>query len=172
MKRMKKEGTTDKHTVLEVVRLKQMVLERPVKYQTKLTNAALGKEIAIAEIGDEAQEVVLLMVLNNQNEINAIHRIALGGVSNSFVSPREVFASALLNNGARILLAHNHPGGSLQPSPADIAITKKLQYLGFIMGIDLVDHFIVSGTEGISLRQLGVFEGAKALKEEELAAFK
>lgn len=144
-------------TIMEVVKVKQEVEQRPIKYQTRLNTAKAGIELVVDEIGDEAQEVVLLIVLNNMNEINAIHRLSKGGLSQSMIYPREVFQLALMNNGKRILLAHNHPGGNLSPSPVDITITQQIKKAGELLTVDLVDHYIVSGKKGISLRSLGIF---------------
>ena len=56
-----------------------------------------------------------------------------------------MFARALLNNAAAVILAHNHPGGSLEPSPHDLAVTDQLKKAGDILDIRLLDHIIVGG---------------------------
>ncbi|MDV7748262.1 JAB domain-containing protein, partial [Enterococcus faecium] len=93
--------------------LQQNLIERPIEYQVRISSTKLAAQIGMAEIGDEAQEVFLLVVLNTQNEINAIHRVFQGSLNSSVAQPREIFRSALLNNGAKIMLYHNHPSGNL-----------------------------------------------------------
>ncbi|WP_034536351.1 hypothetical protein [Carnobacterium inhibens] len=64
-----------KNNITEIVKVRQVVMKRPIEYQVKITSTRLAAQIGIAEIGDEAQEVLLLVVLDFQNGINAIHRV-------------------------------------------------------------------------------------------------
>lgn len=116
----KTQNITEKYKVIEIVKVKQVVMERPGEYKVKITSTKTAAQIGMTEIGDEAQEVLLLVVLNSQNEINAIHRVIQGSLNSSVAHPRDIFRSALLNNGARIFLFHNnHPSGKLESSQAD-----------------------------------------------------
>ena len=99
-------------TILEVVRVRQEVQERPIEYRTGMISSTYAGNFGIREIGDEASEVVLVVVLNTKNEINAIHRTFAGSLNTSVAHPREIFRTAILNNGARIMLYHNHPSGN------------------------------------------------------------
>lgn len=128
-------------------------MERPVKYQVKITSTYLAAQIGVTEIGDEAHEVVLLVVLDSQNRINAIHRVFQGGLNSSIAYPREIFQSSLLNNGAKILLFHNHPSGNLDPSQSDLLFTDKVVEAGNILGIELLDHIVVSGCRWYSFKE-------------------
>ncbi|MCR2397482.1 hypothetical protein NSP33_24575, partial [Salmonella enterica] len=85
-------------------------------YETTITSSVLAKQLGIKEIGDEAQEVLLVVALSTKNQINAIHRVFTGSINQSVAHPREIFRSALLNNAARILIYHNHPSGDVLPS--------------------------------------------------------
>lgn len=98
--------------VTEIVRVKQIVMERPIQYQDTIASTHEAGRFGATEIGDEAQEVVLVVILDTKNKINAIHRVFTGSLNTSVAHPREIFRSALLNNGARILVYHNHPSGN------------------------------------------------------------
>lgn len=74
-------------TILEVVRVKQEVMERPVEYRTGMISSSYAGNFGIREIGDEASEVVLVVVLNMKNEINAIHRVFTGSLNTSISPP-------------------------------------------------------------------------------------
>ena len=100
---------TEQETITEIVRVKQVVMERPVAYAEGMTSTERAGRLGMNEIGDEAQEVVLILILNTKNQINAIHRVFTGSLNTSVAHPREIFRSAILNNGARIILYHNHP---------------------------------------------------------------
>ena len=142
--------------VTEIVRVKQIVMERPIQYQDTIASTQEAGRFGVSEIGDEAQEVVLVVILNTKNKINAIHRVFTGSLNTSVAHPREIFRSALLNNGARILVYHNHPSGNTEPSEADLIFTKRMEEAGNMLGIDLLDHIIVSGKEWLSLREYGL----------------
>lgn len=143
-------------TMLEVVRVKQEVQERPIEYRTGMISSSYAGNFGIREIGDEASEVVLVVVLNTKNEINAIHRTFSGSLNTSVAHPREIFRTAILNNGARIMLYHNHPSGNTDPSEADFKFTRRVIDCGEMLGIEVVDHIIVTGTEYFSMRENGL----------------
>lgn len=143
-------------TILEVVRVKQEVMERPVEYRTGMISSSYAGNFGIREIGDEASEVVLVVVLNMKNEINAIHRVFTGSLNTSVAHPREIFRTAIINNGARIMLFHNHPSGDTEPSEADFAFTRRVVDCGDMLGIEVIDHIIIADNEYLSLREQGL----------------
>ena len=143
-------------TILEVVRVKQEVMERPVEYRTGMVSSSYAGNFGIKEIGDEASEVVLVVVLNMKNEINAIHRVFTGSLNTSVAHPREIFRTAIINNGAKIMLFHNHPSGDTEPSEADFAFTRRVVDCGDMLGIEVIDHIIIVDNEYLSLREQGV----------------
>lgn len=147
---------TEQETITEIVRVKQVVMERPVAYAEGMTSTERAGRLGMNEIGDEAQEVVLILILNTKNQINAIHRVFTGSLNASVAHPREIFRSAILNNGARIILYHNHPSSDLTPSEADLNFTRRMKEAGNVLGIELLDHFIVSETKWLSFKEMGL----------------
>lgn len=100
-----------------------------------------------------AEEHFVSFFLNCRNEITGYTIVSHGTVSASLVHPREVFKAAVLANSHGIIVAHNHPGGSLTASPEDIETTETLIAAGKIMGISVIDHIIVSSNGLSSLRE-------------------
>ena len=147
---------TEQETITEIVSVKQVVIERPVAYAEGMTSTERAGRLGMNEIGDEAQEVVLILILNTKNQINAIHRVFTGRLNTSVAHPREIFRSAILNNGARIILYHNHPSSDLTPSEADLNFTRRMMEAGEVLGIELLDHFIVSETKWLSFKEMGL----------------
>lgn len=88
------------------------------------------------------QEHFLCMFLDNQNQIIAVETMYVGTVNKSLVSTREVFIEALKKEAVRIVIGHNHPTGGIEPSPQDIATTKKFVEAGKLLNIELLDHVI------------------------------
>ena len=91
--------------------------------------------------------------LDVHNRVIGFAEVSHGTLSSSLVHPREVFKAAMLSNSHAIIVAHNHPGGSITPSDEDIATTRQLVAAGRIMGIHLIDHLIVTDRTFVSIRQ-------------------
>jgi len=108
-------------------------------------------------LNDEVQEYFCTATLNGAGEIIEVRIITMGVLNHSPVHPREVFAPAITDRAASIILIHNHPSGNPEPSPADVQITEQLAKAGEILGIKVLDH-IVTGSRGtVSMRERGLF---------------
>ena len=93
---------------------------------------------------DEVVEVGGLLCLSTRHHVLAYHELSRGTVDATIMHPREIFKAALLTNATVLVLGHNHPSGDVTPSPDDVAITGRIAAAGVLMGIELVDHVIVS----------------------------
>lgn len=100
----------------------------------------------LADIRAKKQEHFVVLTLDGANRLIEKRIITIGTLNASLVHPREVFADAITDRAAAIVVAHNHPGGSLAPSGADIVVTKRLRAAGELLGIKLLDHVIVTPT--------------------------
>src|SRR5882757_1002318 len=80
--------------------------------------------------------------------------ISVGTLTSNIVHPREVFQPAIERGAVAIIIAHNHPSGVLEPTAADIAVTDQLQQAGEVLGIDLLDHLIISATRYKSIMEV------------------
>jgi DNA repair protein RadC len=90
------------------------------------------------------REQFICFYLNARNQIIAHHVASIGTANASLVHPREVYKVAILKNAVSVLVAHNHPSGGAEPSEADLELTKRLEDAGKILGIELLDHIIVT----------------------------
>jgi len=93
------------------------------------------------------KEHVVAFYLDTQQKLIERRIISVGTLDTSLAHPREVFEPALQLSAAGVVLAHNHPSGSVEPSDDDIAITKRMADAGDLLGITLIDHIIVSDKE-------------------------
>lgn len=91
--------------------------------------------------------------LDVKHQVVGYHIVSHGTTSSSLVHPREVFKAALLANSNSIIVAHNHPTGSLAPSDEDLNVTEILIKAGDLMGVKLLDHIIVRSSGTCSLRE-------------------
>ena len=104
---------------------------------------------------DRKQEHFLCASVNGANEILNIRVVSIGSLDRSPVHPREVFADALADRAAAIIIAHNHPSGGVEPSQSDISITAQLKAAGEILGIELLDHIIFNRADYFSFLEAG-----------------
>lgn len=107
-------------------------------------------------LGGLPKEVFQVIYLNNANKIIQAEQLFQGTVDRSAIHPREVIAAALKNNATRLIFAHNHPGGSLRPSIEDKEITVRLKDACSAVGIEVLDHIIVTGDGYFSMREHGL----------------
>lgn len=98
----------------------------------------------LADIRDKKQEYFVCLTLDGANRLIAKRIISIGTLTSSLVHPREVFAEAITDRAASIIVAHNHPSGSLEASRADTEVTERLLEAGELLGIPLLDHIIIS----------------------------
>jgi len=108
-------------------------------------------------IGEVDREVFVIAMLTIRHRIIGLHTVSVGCLTSSLVHPREVYKPAILAGSAAILAAHSHPSGDPEPSSEDVALTRRLAAAGELLGIELLDHFIL-GEAGrfVSLRERGV----------------
>lgn len=97
-----------------------------------------------ADIRDSKREHFVVFYLDTQNRVIERQIISVGILDSSLVHPREVFEPAIRLSASSIIVAHNHPSGSLTPSSEDLEITKRLIHAGKILDIQLTDHVIIS----------------------------
>ena len=105
----------------------------------------------LSDIRDKKQEYFVCLTLDGANRLIAKRIITIGTITSSLVHPREVFAEAISDRAASIIVAHNHPSGTLTPSSADSEVTQRLEEAGVVLGIKLVDHLIVSSSGHLSI---------------------
>lgn len=98
----------------------------------------------LADIAKSDRENFVVFHLNAAGCVIARETVSIGSLSSATVHPREVFKAAILNNSAAIVCAHNHPGGSLNFSPEDLFVTRRLVECGRLLGIPVRDHLLVA----------------------------
>ncbi len=109
----------------------------------------------VQQIRDKRQEYFVCLSLNGANEVIESRVVTVGLLDSNQVHPREVFADPIADRAASVILAHNHPSGTLEASPEDLALTKRLVKAGEILGIKVLDHLIVTRKGHLSLKQTG-----------------
>ena len=104
-------------------------------------------EFFVSKYIGETNEVVYAMLLNNKFELIDCVKIHEGSVNSAFVSPRKIVDAVIKNNAAMVVLAHNHPNGTVCPSMDDISTTANLFDVFRSIDVTLLEHFVVSGDQ-------------------------
>jgi DNA repair protein RadC len=105
------------------------------------------------KIGREKKEHFYFLALDSKNNLVKMNNVSIGILDSSLVHPREVFKEAIQASAAKVIVAHNHPSGDLEPSEGDLIITQKLVEAGKILGIEVVDHIIVTSNNFLSFKE-------------------
>jgi DNA repair protein RadC len=103
----------------------------------------------------ELREEFKIMLLNQANKVLGICNLSSGGVTGTVADPKLIFSIALKANAVGIIIAHNHPSGSLTPSSADILLTMKLREGAKLLDMSLLDHIIITAEEYYSFSDNG-----------------
>ncbi len=106
-------------------------------------------------LSSKKYESFVVLFLDVKNRLLATEELFRGTLTHASVYPREVVKAALRHNCAALLLAHNHPSGSTEPSAADIALTQTLQQALALVDVTVLDHFIIAGNRQYSFAEHG-----------------
>ena len=102
---------------------------------------------------EKTREHLAALYLNARNEVVFKKHIFVGTLDANIAHPREIFEQALTNHASAVILVHNHPSGDTEPSKADLEITKRILEAGKIMGIDVLDHIIITKNKVFSFKR-------------------
>ena len=108
------------------------------------------------EMAPLAQEQLRVLLLNTRNQVVGQRVVYQGNVSSSQVRTAEVLRPAVQEGLPSIMVVHNHPSGDPDPSPDDVAITRKLKKAADLLDIDLLDHVVIGGNDCVSLKARGL----------------
>ncbi|ACI21441.1 MULTISPECIES: RadC family protein [Thermodesulfovibrio] len=110
------------------------------------------------ELKDKKQEYFLSLTLDGASNLIQKRTVFIGTLNHSIVHPREIFADAISDRAAGIIFVHNHPSGDSEPSKQDIEITKRLVEIGKMLGIEVIDHIIISKNGYYSFQAEGMLK--------------
>lgn len=137
--------------------LSEAVLAIDYRYPTGtfFSSSTASAEYFRAKLAGCEREVFAVAFLNNQHQLLAYEEIFHGSIACVEVHPREIVRRALQHNAAAVILSHNHPSFTPEPSKADIAITARLKQVLELIGVRVIDHLIVAGNDVVSLAERG-----------------
>ena len=147
------EGNTALQTALEFSRRH---LRESLNRGQPLTSPQATREYLRAALRDRRNEVFCAMMLDTRHRVIAFDELFTGTIDSAHVHPRVVVEKALTRRASSMIVCHNHPSGVAEPSQADLAITRRLRDALGLVDIRLLDHFIVSDADVVSLAERGL----------------
>jgi len=138
------------------------VSDSPVPYKKPTgvpVNGPSDAALALRYIEGRRQEVFVALLLDARHRLLRRVMVSIGTLSAATVHPRDVFREAIRRNAGAVIVAHNHPSGNPEPSGDDLELTKRLARIGRLVGIEVLDHIIITKGGYVSLRERsGVFD--------------
>ena len=129
--------------ILAAVELGKRISLAVSDYRPQINSSRDAANLLMDDMRHLEQEVFKIILLNTKNKVLGLETIAVGGLNQAGVEPREVFRSAIKKNVHAIILAHNHPSGDPEPSEEDFLLTKRLLTASELIGIPILDHIII-----------------------------
>lgn len=142
--------------VQAAVELAKRHLHEEMRFGSPLATPQATSRYLLAQLRDRPYEVFCCIYLDNHHRLIAFEELFRGTVDCAQVHPREVLRQVLAHNATSVILAHNHPSGVLEPSPADDFITRRLKDLLALMDVRIVDHLIVGDSRCYSFAEHGL----------------
>jgi DNA repair protein RadC len=137
------------------VEIARRQLQEPLR-SFSLTAPDSTRKFLLAQLRDRHYEVFCILFLDNRHRLLAFEELFRGTLDNATVHPREVVRQTLLHNAAAVIVAHNHPSGVAEPSPADEGMTRRLQDALSLVDVRLIDHLIVGDGKCFSFSEHGL----------------
>lgn len=156
LKRVKGLGPAKRAEIIAVLELARRAVAQRLRERTVLADPAAVKEYLQLQLGQRSQEVFAVLFLDAQNKLLTLQEMFQGTLTQTSVYPREVVVAALHHQAAAVVLAHNHPSGSVQPSRADEALTQTLKAALALVDVRVLDHIIVGSGQALSMAEQGL----------------
>ncbi|MDD5738479.1 MAG: DNA repair protein RadC [Candidatus Pacebacteria bacterium] len=134
-------------------------IKRALEVKEEITPVIKTVDDVVAQaiyMKDKQREHFMVLYLNARNELIFKKPMFVGTLNANIVHPREIFGEAIKQNAAFVIFCHNHPSGNEQPSQADLEINKRLVEAGKIMGIEALDHIIITKIKVFSFKENGL----------------
>ncbi len=156
LERIKGLGPAKRAEILAVLELARRAIAQRLRERTVLADPQAVKHYLQLHLGARNHEVFAVCFLDAQNQLLEMEEMFRGTLSQTSVYPREVVIRALHHQAAAVVLAHNHPSGSVQPSRADEALTQTLKAALALVDVRVLDHIIVAPGQALSMAERGL----------------
>jgi len=146
-------GPAKATTILAALELGKRVFQARPLERTIINDPALAAAALGADLMWQSQERFAVLLLDTKHRLLGTRVITIGSATETIAHPRDIFREVIRQGATRAIVAHNHPSGSLEPSPEDMELTRQLLAGAQLLGIPLLDHLILGNGDYRSLRQ-------------------
>ena len=156
LKRVKGLGPAKRSEIVAVLELARRAMAQQLKARTVFATPDAVKQYLQLQLSAKSHEVFAVLFLDTQNRMLAMEELFRGTLTQTSVYPREVVLRALHHQASAVVLAHNHPSGTAQPSRADEALTQTLKAALALIDVRVLDHVIVGTGQALSMAEQGL----------------
>jgi DNA repair protein RadC len=149
-------GPAKRAELVAVLELARRALAQQLQERTVFGTPDAVKQYLQLHLGEKKHEVFAVLFLDSQHRLLALEELFRGTLTQTSVYPREVVLRALHHHAAAVVLAHNHPSGTVQPSRADEALTQALKAALALIDVRVLDHVIVAPGQALSMAERGL----------------
>jgi DNA repair protein RadC len=149
-------GPAKRAEVVAVLELARRALAQVLQARPLFDSPKAVRDYLQLQLGARTHEVFAVLFLDSQNRLISLEELFRGTLTQTSVYPREVVLRALHHHAAAVVLAHNHPSGAAQPSRADEALTQTLKAALALVDVRVLDHFIVTREQAVSMAEMGL----------------
>lgn len=147
-------GPAKAATILAAIELGKRVLHSRPSDRPVVDDPAIAAAILSTDLMWQPQEKFAVLLLDIKHRLIGTQVLTIGTATETLAHPRDIFREVIRHGATRVIVAHNHPSGSLDPSPEDIHLTRQLLTGAQVLGIPLLDHLILGNGTHTSLRQV------------------
>ena len=156
LKNIKGIGPAKRAEIVAVLELARRALAEELKEKALFDTPQAVRDFLQLQLGSRPHEIFAVLFLDSQHRLIALEELFRGTLTQTSVYPREVVVRALALHAASVVLAHNHPSGAAKPSRADEALTHTLKAALALVDVRVIDHFVVTSTQAVSMAELGL----------------
>ena len=156
LKTVKGLGPAKRAELVAVLELARRALAQQLTQKPLFNTPQAVRDYLQLQLGGLHHEVFAVLFLDSQHRLIALEEMFRGTLTQTSVYPREVVKQALTLNASSVVLAHNHPSGTAQPSRADEALTQTLKAALALVDVRVLDHFVVTASQAVSMAELGL----------------
>ena len=149
-------GSAKRAELAAVLELARRALAQQLKERETINSPQAVRDYLQLQLGARPHEVFAVLFLDAQHRLLALEELFRGTLTQTSVYPREVVLRALHHHAAAVVLAHNHPSGSVQPSRADEVLTQTLKAALALVDVRVLDHVIVAAGQSLSMAERGL----------------
>ena len=156
LKTVKGLGPAKRAELVAVLELARRALAQQLTQKPLFNTPQAVRDYLQLQLGGLHHDVFAVLFLDSQHRLIALEEMFRGTLTQTSVYPREVVKQALTLNASSVVLAHNHPSGTAQPSRADEALTHTLKAALALVDVRVLDHFVVTASQAVSMAELGL----------------